>query len=422
MRNGLRVLIATDAFPPICGGSGWSTYELARALRQRGHDLTIVQPRPTPGSSPASGYDGFEVEAVPFHAPSVPYLRNYVKNERLTARLRVLFEARLREGAFDLVHTQHVLTTPAAVTAARSVGLPVVCTVRDYWPVCYWSDLIHDYDADSLCPSCTAGMMTRCVRPRAGSAWPLAIPMIPYMRANLSRKRRALAGADAIVAVSSTIARDLRDRAPELSAERLHVIPNPVDLLTIREAAASTTRSVDGNYVIYVGKLAPNKGVSRLLSAVRDSGLALPLVIVGDGPLRRDLEEQARSLGLAVTFTGWLHRPEALALLAGATFLVFPSFGPESLSRVLLEAAALGIPAAAVDTGGTRDIITHEVTGLLCRSTPELADPIARLAGDERLRRRLGEAVRRHVEDHFAAPHVAKKMEDLYRGLLEARS
>ena len=40
----MRILIATDAFPPVCGGSGWSTYELAKGLRARGHDVTIVQP------------------------------------------------------------------------------------------------------------------------------------------------------------------------------------------------------------------------------------------------------------------------------------------------------------------------------------------------------------------------------------------
>ena len=43
----MRILIPTDAFPPVCGGSGWSTYELARGLRARGHGVTIVRPRPS---------------------------------------------------------------------------------------------------------------------------------------------------------------------------------------------------------------------------------------------------------------------------------------------------------------------------------------------------------------------------------------
>ena len=57
----MRVLLATDAFPPVCGGSGWSTYELARGLRARGHDVLIVQPKP--GTSPGVRtveYDGLD--------------------------------------------------------------------------------------------------------------------------------------------------------------------------------------------------------------------------------------------------------------------------------------------------------------------------------------------------------------------------
>src|SRR5262249_43144435 len=132
----------------------------------------------------------------------------------------------IHEQAIDIVHAQHVLSTPASIRAVKgpverglernaaeaAQRVPVVCTVRDYWPVCYWSDLIHDFHALTLCPACSAGMMTRCVRPRAGALWPAALPLIPYMRHNLRWKRETLSQADAVIAVSSTIARDLRDR------------------------------------------------------------------------------------------------------------------------------------------------------------------------------------------------------------------
>src|SRR4029453_11012074 len=114
-----------------------------------------------------------------------------------------------------------------------------ICTVRDYWPVCYWSDLIYTLDDDALCPACTAGMMTQCIRPRAGAAWPLALPMIPYMRGNLRRKRTGLAMADAVVAVSTTIAGDLLARAPELARTQTHIIPNPVNISELRSRAAA---------------------------------------------------------------------------------------------------------------------------------------------------------------------------------------
>ena len=82
----MRVLIATDSFPPGCGGSGWSTYELARGLRARGHELTIVQPRPGRRDGERE-YDGFVVREIGVFAPAIPFVRNYLKNERLYANL-----------------------------------------------------------------------------------------------------------------------------------------------------------------------------------------------------------------------------------------------------------------------------------------------------------------------------------------------
>ena len=72
--------------------------------------------------------------------------------------------------------------------------------------------------------------MTRCLAPRTGPAWPLTLPVIPYMRANLRRKQADLAEADLIVAVSSHVAATLRERAPALARSRIEVVPNGVDL------------------------------------------------------------------------------------------------------------------------------------------------------------------------------------------------
>ena len=413
----MRILIATDAFPPRCGGSGWSTYELARGLRRRGHELIIVQPRPGQATSDARDYDGFRVEEMASAVPPVPFLRNVFKNERLWAKLAV----RIREVALmmraDIIHAQHVLTAPAAVEAGQATGIPVVCTVRDYWPVCYWATLIHDPQSVTLCPACSPAMMTRCVRPRAGVAWPAALPLIPYMRGNLKRKQLSLARADAIVAVSSTIARDLAERSGLLRHSRIEVVPNPVDISGVRAAAAGATAPLGEPYAVFVGKLEVNKGAAFLLPAVERARLPWPLVVVGDGALRGQMEAEARRLGRDVRFTGWLGRDEALTWLAHASVLVFPSYGPESLSRVLLESAALGVPMAAMNTGGTIDIVRHEQTGLLSSSPDELGDHVARLVGDRGLAARLADHARAHVERHFEAASVVARIEALYAAL-----
>jgi len=416
-----RILIATDAYPPVCGGSGWSTYELVRGLAARGHAVTVVQPRPGTAADARREYDGIVVQEIALPAASVPFFRNYVKNERLWPRLASRLRDLARVERVDLLHAQHMLTAPAAVDAGRSLRIPVVCTVRDYWPVCYWSTLIHDPESPTLCPACTPGMMTRCLRPRAGAAWPMALPVIPYMRANLRRKQCALAQAAAIVAVSSAMAADLRARSPQLVSARIEVIPNPVDVAGLRRGANGASRLLAEPYAVFVGKLEVNKGADHLLTAVERAALPWPLVVVGDGARRAAIEAEARATGRDVRVLGWQPRDTALAWLAGASVLVFPSYGPESLSRVLLEAAALGVPIAAMDTGGTRDIVRHDQTGLLSTTPPALGDDIARLVADRALAGRLATGARAHVEARFDAPSVVARIEALYADLLARR-
>ena len=422
MRRDLAVLIVTDSFPPRCGGSGWSTYELARGLAARGHRVLIVQPRPGAARGLRTReYEGLRVLEFGSPTSSVPYLRNVLKNEYLTMRLTPVLRRTIADERIDLVHAQHVLSAPPAIAAARRAGVPVVCTVRDYWPVCYWSDLIYDRRVDTLCPACSAGMMTECIRPRAGHARVLALPMIPYMRANLARKQAALARADAVVAVSSAIARDLGQRTSALADTRLVTIPNPVDTGAVRGAAEGPA-PLSGPYAVYAGKLAFNKGARKLLDAADRAALPWPLVIVGDGPERTAIEHAARFTGRDVRITGWLPRNEALRWIGHAAVLVVPSHGPESLSRVLLEAGALGRPIVAMDTGGTRDIVVHGQTGLVSRDVEGLAADLARMVLEPDLRRRLGAAAREHTERTFEADAVVARIIALYTSIIDQKT
>jgi glycogen(starch) synthase len=141
-------------------------------------------------------------------------------------------------------------------------------------------------------------------------------------------------------------------------------------------------------------------------------------VIVGDGPLRASLEAQARQLRLDVRVQGWLDRDRVWAWMQHATMLAFPSYGPESLSRVLIEAAALGAPIAAMNTGGTPDIIGHRATGLLSDDPDGFARDLRTLADDEALRRTLGNAARADVHARFASTAVVARIEDVYRQVL----
>lgn len=419
MSTPLRILVVTDSFPPLCGGSGWSTWELSRGLHARGHHVDIVKvDTQSPTGIVERTYEGLRVTQFSKATTNVPVIRNVAKNELTWASLAAYLASRLRASAVDIIHAQHVMTTVPSIRAGLETGTPVVATVRDYWPVCYWSDLIYDPSAPDLCPACTVANMRTCVRPRAGGVPVAAWPLIPYMRANLRTKRRTLAQANAVIAVSHAIGADLRRRAPELAATPLYTIPNPVDMARLDETRDHAPRPTPGPYVLYAGKLATNKGVQFLIRAVQDAGIAWPLVVAGDGPLRQSLETEARERGVPLQVLGWIGREDTWAWMRHASMLAFPSYGPESLSRVLIEAAALGVPIAAMDTGGTRDILRPGETGLLSSDPAGFSRDLARLFADERLRAALGAAARVDACAKFSVDSVVDRVEQVYRSLL----
>src|SRR4029453_14212415 len=100
---------------------------------------------------------------------------------------------------------------------------------------------------------------------------------------------------------------------------------------------------------------------------------------------------------------GGAQREDVLRSMARATALVFPSLWPEPLSRVLLEALALGTPVAAMETGGTRGILGGTAPGLLAPEVGALADAVARIASDAALRERMRASARARA-DAFSPP------------------
>ena len=109
----MRVLIATDSFPPGCGGSGWSTYELARGLRARGHELTLSS-RARGSRDGEREYDGFVVREAGVFAPGHP-VRAELPEERtaLRAPRHGYFAASSADTQAEIIHGQHVMTIPA---------------------------------------------------------------------------------------------------------------------------------------------------------------------------------------------------------------------------------------------------------------------------------------------------------------------
>jgi len=143
----VKILIATDVFPPGCGGAGWSAYYLARALRDRGHTASVVRPRFAEDAKRA-GVRRTEYDGLPVAEAVVPTghgrLRTLLARNWVAPRLlRRLVRSEARRMSADLIHAQHALTVPASVWASAHMGrrVPVVATVRDYWPISFYGTM-----------------------------------------------------------------------------------------------------------------------------------------------------------------------------------------------------------------------------------------------------------------------------------------
>lgn len=179
-----------------------------------------------------------------------------------------------------------------------------------------------------------------------------------------------------------------------------------------------------------VGRLTPVKDQQALIAAVallrqQRGALAsrIRLILVGDGPLRAELEQQVEAAGMVeiTWFTG--DRSDVASLLQCMNVFVLPSLA-EGISNTLLEAMACALPVVATRVGGTPEIITSNEQGLLVPAADpqELALALARVLNDAALRQRLGNNGRRRVEQYFNWDATVNRYAGIYRSLLTPRS
>ena len=393
----MNILLTTDAFPPGSGGSGRSTATLAAALARRDHRVRVVVGRARPQGQ--TDWEGIPVSEI---AMPKAALGSHARERAYAEGL----EHGLGEEAWDLVHAQHWMS--AMATRAACPRLPMVVTIRDYWPVCMWSTMLSGTDA---CPGCSYTRRVVCVGRHRPLLWPLAPLLPPVVGAELARRQRVLAEAKAVVAVSEYVAKTLPLEALE-PLENVHVVPN---FLSSSDVALPRPDDVPDRYVLFVGKLEPNKAPDQLFSILEEARSEVPLVIAGAGSLSAELREKAKSLRYDVRFLGWVAEERALQLMHHAAAVLFPSRWQEPLSRVLVDGLGVGAILIVEPTGGSEDAVVHEESALLGRNTRELGGALARVLSDDALSDRLRRGGRARARDRFSEAVVLPQIESVYR-------
>lgn len=261
---------------------------------------------------------------------------------------------RLKKQPHDIVHVQNFfpLISPSVHYAAKSEGVPVVQTLRNYRLLCPNGLFFRD---GRTCEDCLgkavplAGVWHGCYRESQAASGCVAA-MLTVHRAMQTWMKMV----DVYIALTE-FARQKFIQAG-FPPEKIVVKPNFVH----PDPKPGEGR---GGYALYVGRLSVEKGLDTLLAAWEQLGKQLPLKIVGDGPLADRVVEATKRLD-SVEWLGRRSVQEVYELMGEATVVIFPSKWYETFGRVAVEAFAKGTPAIAANIGAIAELIEHGRTGL----------------------------------------------------------
>ena len=314
----------------------------------------------------------------------------------------------------DIVHTHTWYASMAGYLGKKLYNMPFVLTTHSLEPLRAWK-------AEQL-----------------GSGYAMSSWM----------ERTAMLDADAIIAVSEGMKADILSAYPEVQTDRIHVIYNGIDPAEYQkssETKALTDYGVDPAlpYVLFVGRITRQKGVTHLVDAVRYLPLETQVVLCAGAPdtpeiaaeMRQKVEDARRGHPRIIWIEKMVTKPEVIQLYSHARVFCCPSVY-EPFGIINLEAMACRTPVVASATGGIREVVVEGETGYLISfdqdpvtsfpNDPEkfardLALGIRRLLEDPEGCRRFGDAGRRRVEQLFSWSAIAQQTIRLYQQLIQQR-
>jgi glycosyltransferase involved in cell wall biosynthesis len=406
----MRILMLAQFYAPIIGGEERMTESLAVGLAARGHEVTVATLR-QPGQAAGENRDGVRIDRLPGlaqrvsqlfsedgrrHAPPAPDPETVLALRRVLARERP-----------EIVHGHNWLSI-AYLPLARRRRAAYLLSLHDYSLICANKRLVR---MGLPCSGPAPRKCLTCAIDQYGAAVGPAVATLTGASAIVQRR-----AVDLFLPVSSAVA-----RACGLEAHRAayEVIPNfLIDApLTAPPDDPRLERLPEGDFILFVGDLATDKGVGVLIAAHAAMRVKVPLVLVG-----RIVDPKILPDDGTVIVLGPLAHDAVLAAWRRCTLGVVPSVTPEAFGVVALEAMAAGAPVVASRHGGLADLVVDGESGLLV--TPNdvagLSAALDRAMGDAELRSRLAAGAAARATS-FSASAVLPAVEAAYDRALATR-
>jgi len=375
----MHICMITREFPPTEGGIGSYVYNLSKELIKKGHQATVI----TRGSSRQirkTVVDRIDVFEVPF-IPVYPFhlLIHGVFVDRVLKSM---------EPKPTLIH----LHTPLVPVIKTS--MPMMMTVHTPSKVdARYQEMYNLYFMAAKVQS-----------------------MLIYPSIELELMKRS----KRITTVSRSVAEELREYG--LKPCDITVVGNGVDEEVFRP---SNAEEQGDRYISYTGGLRGRKGLFDLLDCAVYVVKEIPdmkFVITGKGPLLNILKKKAKRMGIEknIIFSGFVKKDRLIQIYQNATIHVIPSIY-EGLPTVLLEAMACGRPVVATAVGGTPEVIASGKNGFLVpsRAPEEMSKTVLKLLKEPQLRKAVGTAARRTIEEHYTWSRITDNILNCYESIIQ---
>lgn len=348
---------------------------------------------------------------------------------KIAGRILYSFEARKRLSKLldkypvDIAHLHNIyhIFSPSILHELKKKKIPIVMSIHDYKLVCgSYMLLIRDPIHGKICEACCRGryfmtVKNRCVKNSLKKSILSTLEMyLHHTVLDIYDK------VDIFIATSLFI----KNKIKEMGFKKESVyLPNFYDVKEIKESDAygDNVKGEKKNYVIYVGRLHPEKGLWTLLNAAKllyRKKKKMEIKLSGDGPMRELLHEKVRSEKINnVSFLGYIKYKDLCREIKNSLAVVLSSECYENNPISVIESFAMGIPAVAARIGGIPELVKDDETGLTFEpaNAYDLSEKIEYLSNNPDKAAKMGKNARTFVEQELNAEKHYQKLMEIYK-------